>query len=151
MLTFMMLCAHASQNLDGFITQFCHSILHVSQSSTLGKFGSEPWLLMPRFPMSPRHVSEYVFVKHYSDVKMGAMAPQITSLSIVYSTVSSPTDQRNHQSSASLAFVRWIHRWPGNSPHKWPVTRKMFPFDDAIVLSSVFGKGYLSVHRVECQ
>ena len=36
-------------------------------------------------------------------------------------------------SSASLAFVRGIHRWPVNSPHKWPVTRKMFPFDDVIM------------------
>ena len=35
--------------------------------------------------------------------------------------------------SASLAFVRGIHRWPVNSPHKWPVTRKMFPFDDVIM------------------
>ena len=42
-------------------------------------------------------------------------------------------DQRKHQSSASLAFVRGIHRWPVNSPHKWPVTRKMFPFDDVVM------------------
>ena len=34
---------------------------------------------------------------------------------------------------ASLAFVLGIHRWPVNSTHKWPVTRKMFPFDDVIV------------------
>ena len=40
--------------------------------------------------------------------------------------------QRKHQSSASLAFVRGIHRWPVDSPHKGPVTRKMFPFDDVI-------------------
>ena len=40
---------------------------------------------------------------------------------------------KKHQSSASLAFVRGIHRGPGNSPHKWPVTRKMFPFDDVIM------------------
>ena len=38
-----------------------------------------------------------------------------------------------HRSSASLAFVRGIHRWPVNSPHKGPVTRKMFPFDDVIM------------------
>ena len=44
---------------------------------------------------------------------------------IVYSTVYSDADQRKHQSSASLAFVRGIHRGPVNSPHKWPVTRKM--------------------------
>ena len=47
---------------------------------------------------------------HYNDVIMGAMAPQITSLTIVYSTVYSDTDQRRHQSSASLAFVRGIRR-----------------------------------------
>ena len=57
---------------------------------------------------------------------MCAMASQITSLTIVYSTVYSGVDQRKNQSSASLAFVRGIHRWPVNSPHKWPVTRKMF-------------------------
>ena len=44
------------------------------------------------------------------------------------------SDQRKHQSSASLAFVQGIHRWPVNSPHEWPVTRKMFPFDYAIML-----------------
>ena len=65
----------------------------------------------------------------------GTMASQITSLIIVYSTVYSGADQRKHQSSASLAFVRGIHRWPVNSPHKWSVTRKMFPFDDVIVLT----------------
>ena len=58
----------------------------------------------------------------------------ITSLAIVYSTVYSGTDERKHQSSVSLAFVRGIHRWPVNSPHKWPVTRKVFPFDDVIMV-----------------
>ena len=61
------------------------------------------------------------------------MAPQITSLTIVYSTVYSGADQRKHQSSSSLAFVLGIHRWLMNYPHKWPVTRKMFPFDDVIM------------------
>ena len=50
------------------------------------------------------------------------------------STVFSGTDQRKHQSSASLAFVREIHRWPVNFPHKGPVTRKMFPFDDDVIM-----------------
>ena len=72
---------------------------------------------------------------HYCDVIMSAMASQITSVSIVYTTVCSGADQRKHQSSALLAFVRGIHRWPVNSPHKGPVTRKMFPFDDVIMLS----------------
>ena len=71
---------------------------------------------------------------HYSDVIMGTAASQITSLTIVYSNVYSGSDQRKHQSSASLAFVRGIHRWPVNSPHKWPVTRKMLPFDDVIMI-----------------
>ena len=48
---------------------------------------------------------------HYNDVIMGAIASQITSLTIVYSIVYSDADQRKHQSSASLAFVRGIHRW----------------------------------------
>ena len=70
---------------------------------------------------------------HYDDVIMGAMASQITSLTIVYSTVYSDAYQRKHQSSASLAFVRGIHRGPVNSLHKWPVTRKMFPFHDVVM------------------
>ena len=70
---------------------------------------------------------------HYNDVTMGAIASQITRFTIVYSTVDSDADQRENQSSASLAFVRRIHRGPVNSPHKWPVTRKMFPFDDVIM------------------
>ena len=71
---------------------------------------------------------------HYYDVIMDAIASQITSLTIVYSTVYSDADQSKHQSSASLAFVRGIHRGPVNSPHKWPVTRKMFPFDEVIMI-----------------
>ena len=71
---------------------------------------------------------------HYCDVVMGTVASQITSLMIVYSTVCSDADQSKNQSSASLAFVRGIHRGPVNSPHKWPVTRKMFPFDDVIMI-----------------
>ena len=63
---------------------------------------------------------------HYSDIIMSAMASKITSLMIVYSTIYSGTDQRKHQSSASLAFVGGIHRWAVNSPPKGPVTRKCF-------------------------
>ena len=70
---------------------------------------------------------------HNGDVIMGAITSQITSLKNVYSIVYSGADQGKHQSSASLAFVWGLHRWPVNSPHKWPVTRKMFPFDDVIM------------------
>ena len=77
------------------------------------------------------HISE-----HYNDVIMSAMASQTTGVSVVFSTVYSGADQRKQQNSASLAFVRGIHQWPVNSPHKGPVTRKMFPFDDVIMENS---------------
>ena len=76
---------------------------------------------------------QYFSLQHYNDIKMGSMASQITSLTTIYTTVYSGADQRTHQSSASLAFVRGIHRRPVNSPHKWAVARKMFPFDDVIM------------------
>ena len=59
---------------------------------------------------------------HYDDIIMGAIASQITSLTIVYSTVYSGADQRKHQSSASLAFVRGIHRvrWIPRVPGEFP-------------------------------
>ena len=79
---------------------------------------------------------------HYSDLIMGAIASQITSLTIFYSTVYSDADQRKHQSSTSLAFVRGIHRGPVNSPHKWPVTRKMFPFDDVAWCDTIFSNSF---------
>ena len=71
---------------------------------------------------------------HYNDVIMSTMASQITSLTSDYSIIYSGADQRKHQSSASLAFGRGIHRWPVNSPHKGPVTRKKFPFDYIIMI-----------------
>ena len=91
--------------------------------------------LMTCIRLMTRNLHENTFLgtrHHYSDVIMTVMASQITSLNIVYSTVYSDADQRKHQSSASLAFVMGIHR-DLNSPHKWPVTRKIFPFDDAIM------------------
>ena len=73
---------------------------------------------------------------HHNDVIMSGVASQSTSITIVYSAVYSGTDQRKHQSSASQAFVRGIHRGPVNSPHKGLVTWKMFPFDDVIMFRS---------------
>ena len=83
---------------------------------------------------------------HYNDVVMGAISSQITSLTIVYSTVYSDADLRKHQSSASLAFVRGIHRGLVNSPHKWPVTRKMFPFDDVNMLPAQSDQNHAIIH-----
>ena len=67
-----------------------------------------------------------IHANHYNDVTMGEMTSQITSLKIICSTIYWSADQRIHQSSVSLAFVRGINRWPVNSPHQWPVTRKCF-------------------------
>ena len=94
--------------------------------------------------------------EHCSDVIMGTIASQITSLTIVYSSVYSGADQRKHQTSTSLAFVRGIHRWPVNSPHKWSVTQKMFPFDDVIMIIfpsielfwNVYSK-HLHIHKTQ--
>ena len=77
-------------------------------------------------------------VFHYNDVVMGTIASQMTSLTIVYSTVYSDADQRKHQSSASLAFVRGIHRGPVNSPHKWPVTGKHLMTSSCAICDSIW-------------
>ena len=73
---------------------------------------------------------------------MGEIASQITILPVVYLTAYSGADQRKYQGSASLAFVRGIHRWPVNSPHKGPVTRKMFAFDDIMICEIVLRPPY---------
>ena len=94
---------------------------------------------------------------HHSGIITGAMASQITSLTIVYSIVYSGADQRKYQSSAWLVFVRGIHRGPVNSPHNGPVTRKTFPFDNDIMMHTVrhdlpcllrFGAGRFYLYRL---
>ena len=60
-------------------------------------------------------------------------------------------DQRKHQSPVSLAFVRGIHRWPVNSPDKGPVTRKMFPFDDVIMIPVPFVMYTKSIQATRAQ
>ena len=96
-------------------------------------FTAVPMPLGQSFAMAKIDDYSAVTKHHYNDVMMGAMASQITSLTIVYSTVYSGADQRKHQTPPSLAFVKGIHRRPVNSPHKWPVTRKRFSFDDVIM------------------
>ena len=97
-------------------------------------YKSMPWLLMTWRSKEPSHQQPcYCSISHYTNAILGTIASQITSLTIVYSIVYSDADQRKHQSSASLAFMWGIHRGPVNSPHKWPVTRKMFPFDDVVM------------------
>ena len=96
------------------------------------------WVLLWHASMTQIEWSVWIHVwkreqLHYNDVIMGTIASQITSLTIVYSTVYPVADQRKHWSSSSLAFVWGIHREPVNSPHKWPVKQKMFPFDNVIM------------------
>ena len=105
-------------NARGFL---CGHANMLQKERTHGKQRLNPRSLEPPQPCSN--------TIHYGDVIMGTIASQITSLTIGYSDA----DHRKHQSSASLACVWRIHRRPVNSPHKWPVTRKMFPFDDVIM------------------
>ena len=81
---------------------------------------------------------------HCSDVIMRATVSQITGVSIVYSAICSGPDQRKHQSSVSLTSVRGIHRQSMNYPHKGPVTRKMFSFDDVIMKFKAVNQSKLS-------
>ena len=94
----------------------------------------------PKF-CQKKALNSYAFIhmlgimrSHYDDVIISAMASQTISVSIVCSTVCWGANQRKYRSSASLVFVRGIHRWPVDSHHKGPVTRKMFPFDDVIMI-----------------
>ena len=69
-------------------------------------------------------------VCHYTDVIMGTIACLKSPASPLFTQpFYSDADQRKYQSSALLAFVGGIHRRPVNSPHKWPVTRNIFPFE----------------------
>ena len=71
---------------------------------------------------------------------MGAMASHITSLTIVFTTGYSGADQKKTSKLRVIGICVGIHRWPVNSPHKWPVTRKMLPFDDVIMNHQIVTK-----------
>ena len=64
---------------------------------------------------------------------MTTVASQITSLTIVYLTVYSDADQRKTSKLRITGLCAGNSPGPVNSPHKWPVTREMFPFDDVIM------------------
>ena len=89
----------------------------------------QPWKCIALTPTT----GSLKILSHYTDVTMSAMASQITRVSIVCPIIYSGTGQRNHQSSASLPFVRGIHRSPVDPPHKGTGTRKMFSFDNVIM------------------
>ena len=112
-----------------------HSQIWSAPFQTIGRVCDDA--VLPHYPLVLVRTIGNSCLKRYSDVIMSAMASQIIGVSIAYSTVCSGTDQRKHQSSVSLAFVRGISHWPVNSLHKEPVTRKIFPFDDVIIRSGV--------------
>ena len=92
------------------------------------------WAISSWHEIATWHMQQRIFTcqyHHYNDIIMNTMASQITSLTSVYSIVYSGADQRKHQSSMSLAFAR-------ESPHKRPVTWKMFPFEDIIMTLLIF-------------
>ena len=95
------------------------------------------YVVSNRVTVSSTQVSIFLLMHYimflYNDVIMSTIVSKITGVSIVCTTFGSGADQRKHQSSASLAFAWGIHHWPVNSPHKRPVTRKIFPFDDVIM------------------
>ena len=84
-----------------------------------------------------RDIRQQTRPSFYNNVIMGTIASLINSHRSVYSTLYSDADERKHQSSA------WL--FPVNSPHKWPITRKMFPFDDVIMI--IWINGGVLLHR----
>ena len=101
------------------------SLFCVNYSCCILFYMGSMFIYISLYTMDPCN-KDYYYYYYYNDVVMSVMASQITGVSIVYSTVCSGADQRKHQSSASLALVRGIHRWPMNSSHKGPVTGKCF-------------------------
>ena len=88
-----------------------------------GWIWSIAWLLIPWLLVSPNLKQPSLKWRH--NKRDGV---SITGVSIVWSTVCSWADQGKHQNPGPLIFVRGIHRWPGDSPNKGPVTRKCFFF-----------------------
>ena len=110
-------------------TQFQTDLTNKKECYELPRF-RENWVQMS-FGQMPTIAQHPRF--HYIDVIMRTMASQITSLTIIYSIVYSGPDQRKHQSSASLAFVRGIHRWPVNSLTQKASNAENVPFDDVVM------------------
>ena len=86
---------------------------------------------------------------HHNDVTLSIMASRITD----NSTVCLGLHKRKHQSMCYRPFVRGIHRWPMDSPHKGPVTRKAFLWYDVIMGLVLFGcviTSYRAIKRIWC-
>ena len=130
-------------NTGGFPSQSAGNaelwcLLYSNMKKLLIKQPRGRWFEAPSRSYNVRHGNALFWspclaqINDYSDI-ISAVATQLTGVSIIHSTVCSGAEQRMRQSSASLVFVMGIHRWPVNSPHRGPVTRKMFPLDYAII------------------
>ena len=103
------------QNIGHFVV---HLLWYLTMDWIIVLFNCTQVKMLTRLTPSTRdsylgtHHNAHIQIHHYSDVIMSAMASQTTGVSIVCSAVCSGTDQRNHQRSVALAFVRGIHRWP---------------------------------------
>ena len=108
----VMMQQNNTTNNIGNDKEYCHKLTHLNKMhDDVIKWKHFPryWPFVREFP-GPRWIPR----TKANNVIMGAMASQITNLTIVYSTVYSGADQRKQQSSALLAFVMGIHRWPVN-------------------------------------
>ena len=93
------------------------------------------WKIWPNTLKPPKlPIILQTFLNAFLWVKTNAFWPKSPASPQFAQNVCSGADLRKHQSSASLAFVMGIHWLPVDSPHKGPVTRKMFPFDDVIMM-----------------
>ena len=78
----------------------------------------------------------FLWSGHYSDVIMSALVSQITGVSMVCLTVCSGVDKKNTSKLRVTGLCEGNSPVTAEFPHKWPVTRKMFPFDDVIMVSN---------------
>ena len=109
-------------------------IIYVAWRPLRGPLAQYPIVLV-----QPRTATHLKISRHYCDVK-------ITVVSNVYSTFCSGADPRNIRAPGHWLFVKGIHRWPVDSPHKGLITRKMFPFwwrhhDRALINKSISNSG----------
>ena len=120
--TLLALCEWAKPPaIDGF--PLCRKCFHVCPDII-----SPIWTSF-LFPNSKSGYSTVLLTNHYSEIIISTMISQVTGVSAICSTA----DQRKYESTVSLAFLRRIHWWPVDSPHKRPVMQKMFPFDDVLM------------------
>ena len=119
-----------------------HQVCGNDQKGFLNKFLCRVWTITMTLSLDNS-------TWRYNDVIMGAIASQITNLTIVYSIVYSDADQRKHQTSASLAFVRWIHRWIPRTNGQ--LRGICFPFDDVIMIIRSPGTDFRNNFSIEIQ